>query len=76
MAKDGEVPASSASNKSETDSILSGSNARYLEAQYARYKADSGSVSQEWREFFESEAGASDGSLQADGGAGRRLVRA
>lgn len=67
MAKDGEVPASSASNKSETDSILSGSNARYLEAQYARYKADSGSVSQEWREFFESEAGASDGSLQADG---------
>ncbi|WP_411819458.1 2-oxoglutarate dehydrogenase E1 component [Hyphococcus formosus] len=67
MAKDGEVPANAASDKPETETILSGSNARYLEAQYARYKEDSGSVSQEWRDFFASEADISDEIKQVAG---------
>ena len=55
MAKDADAPARTASKKPDTDSVLSGSNARYLEAQSARYAADPGSVSAEWRAFFDSE---------------------
>ena len=59
MAKDGDVPQRPASEP-EIHSVLSGSNARYLEAQYARYEADPSSVAPDWREFFEREADAAD----------------
>jgi 2-oxoglutarate dehydrogenase E1 component len=35
------------------DSFLNGANAAYLEAQFARYAADPGSVTGDWRAFFE-----------------------
>jgi len=57
MAKDGDAPAAQASKKPDSDSVLSGANALYLEAQYQRYKADPGSVGADWRAFFEAEAG-------------------
>ena len=59
MAKDGDVPQRPASEP-EIHSVLSGSNARYLEAQYARYEADPSSVAPDWREFFERETDAAD----------------
>jgi 2-oxoglutarate dehydrogenase E1 component len=59
MAKDGEAPARPAAGKPEIETVLSGSNAQYLEALYARYAADPSSVSPEWRAFFESENDAS-----------------
>ena len=54
MAKDGNAPAGSA-EKSDIETVLSGSNAQYLEALYARYAADPASVSADWRAFFDSE---------------------
>ena len=59
MAKDGEAPARSAESKLDIETVLSGSNAQYLEAQYARYAADPSSVSEDWRAFFERETDAS-----------------
>jgi len=64
MAKDGDAPQKTAS-KPDQLSVLSGSNARYLEAQYARYAADPSSVTADWRAFFESET---DTSAPADQG--------
>ncbi|PQA88590.1 2-oxoglutarate dehydrogenase E1 component [Hyphococcus luteus] len=55
MAKDGNAPASPAAGKPENETVLSGSNAQYLEALYARYADNPSSVSPEWRAFFESE---------------------
>jgi 2-oxoglutarate dehydrogenase E1 component len=55
MAKDGDAPPRAASAKRDTLTVLSGANARYLEAQHARYAADRASVSADWRAFFESE---------------------
>ncbi len=56
MAKDGNAPAAPAAGKPENQSVLSGANAQYLEALYARYAANPSSVSPEWRAFFESES--------------------
>ncbi|HRX39407.1 MAG: 2-oxoglutarate dehydrogenase E1 component [Caulobacterales bacterium] len=57
MAKDGDVPVGGGSQSPDTliadDSFLSGANAAYLEAEYARYAANPASVSKEWRVFFE-----------------------
>ena len=55
MAKDGDVPPRAALQQRDTLTVLSGANARYLEAQHARYAADPASVSPDWRAFFESE---------------------
>ncbi|WDI32436.1 2-oxoglutarate dehydrogenase E1 component [Hyphococcus flavus] len=55
MAKDGNDPADQAQSKPDTHTALSGSNARYLEAQHARFLADPGSVSEDWRRFFEND---------------------
>ncbi|MEL7488144.1 MAG: hypothetical protein AAGJ87_13110, partial [Pseudomonadota bacterium] len=57
MAKDGDVPHQGQSLTKDhpaTFSALSGTNAQYLDAQYARYIADPGSVAPEWRRVFES----------------------
>lgn len=59
MTKDG-----GGSPQNSSESVLSGSNARYIEAQYARYDADPASVSDDWRAFFEA---------QADGGPGANV---
>ena len=66
MAKDG-GSAETASTKPENHSALSGSNARYLEAQHARYLADPGSVSDDWRAFFETDPDAGGDSIGAEG---------
>ncbi|WP_375207391.1 2-oxoglutarate dehydrogenase E1 component [Hyphococcus sp.] len=58
MAKDGDAPAPSA-GKPDIETVLSGSNAQYLEAQYARYAADPASVGEDWRAFFDRETDAS-----------------
>ncbi|MEO1135689.1 MAG: 2-oxoglutarate dehydrogenase E1 component [Pseudomonadota bacterium] len=57
MAKDGDAPQATASTK-PTDTVLSGANAQYLEAQYALYRADPTAVGEDWRAFFESETDA------------------
>lgn len=55
MAKDGANPASAKSSKDDVAaSFLSGSNAQYLDMQYARYAADPNSVPAEWRDYFAS----------------------
>ncbi|MBB5517363.1 2-oxoglutarate dehydrogenase E1 component [Amphiplicatus metriothermophilus] len=57
MAKDGDVPASSGSSgprAARAESFLSGGNAAWLEAQYARFTADPASVSADLRAYFES----------------------
>jgi 2-oxoglutarate dehydrogenase E1 component len=63
MAKDGDASPRAASAKRDTLTVLSGANARYLEAQHARYAADPASVSADWRAFFDSETDAAPGPL-------------
>ncbi len=58
MAKDGDAPSQAASVKPEMLSVLSGANARYIEAQYERFLANPGSVSEDWRAFFRDNADA------------------
>jgi 2-oxoglutarate dehydrogenase E1 component len=56
MPKDGDVPQSGAamtSPSSHNVTFLSGANARFVEAHYARYLRDPGSVSEDWRRYFE-----------------------
>ncbi|WP_425410178.1 2-oxoglutarate dehydrogenase E1 component [Hyphococcus sp.] len=55
MAKDGGGSAKQASAKPDIHTALSGSNARYLEAQHARFLNDPNSVSEDWRAFFEND---------------------
>ena len=56
MAKDGAAPANGgpSSGADEASTFLSGGNAQYLEAQYARYAEDPNSVGPEWRDYFAS----------------------
>ena len=56
MPKDGDAPQAStlhASTKSPALTALSGANARFVEAQLARYSKDPGSVGEDWRRFFD-----------------------
>ena len=68
MAKNGNAPlGADRDQENDPDTVLSGANAQYLEQLYARYAADPGSVSAEWRAFFEKEAGPANGAAQSDG---------
>ena len=40
-------------NANDAQSFLSGGNAVYIETQYARYRADRNSVSEDWRRYFD-----------------------
>ncbi len=54
MPKDGDVPEAAATPPDPASvTFLSGANARYIEAQFARFAANPGSVSEDWRRFFE-----------------------
>lgn len=67
MAHDGNAPPGANDSRiADTETVLSGANAQYLEQLYARYRAHPASVSAEWRAFFEKEAGPSI-DAQADG---------
>jgi 2-oxoglutarate dehydrogenase E1 component len=55
MAKDGAAP--HLGDSAPDNTVLSGVNAQYLEQMYAQYAANPASVSEEWRSFFEREAG-------------------
>jgi len=61
MPRNGAAPQTDESAPDNT--ILSGVNAHYLEEMYARYAADPASVNEDWRRFFEREAGEADGGV-------------
>jgi 2-oxoglutarate dehydrogenase E1 component len=65
MAKDG-GSAEKVSSEPDTHSALSGSNARYLEAQHARFLADPASVSEDWRTFFKNDPDAGGDNVGAE----------
>ncbi len=70
MPEDGAAPKLDQTGPDQNGSastVLSGSNAQYLEQLYEKYAADPSSVSEEWRAFFEREAGAPNGAHHADG---------
>ncbi|MFQ5563544.1 MAG: 2-oxoglutarate dehydrogenase E1 component [Parvularculaceae bacterium] len=76
MAKDGDTGgggAGSPKTPPSRESFLSGVNAQYLEALYARYAADPQSVSAEWRAWFADLDGASEVAAKgSDGPSWRR----
>ncbi len=65
MAKDGEAPRPGGSALERT--IFSGANAQYLEKLYAEYVQDPAAVGEDWRRFFEEEAGRPNGAAGATG---------
>ena len=72
MPKDGDVPEAGAATASPAGAdvtFLSGANARFVEAQQARYAANPASVGDDWRRFF-------DGLGETPGPAGPSWARA
>ncbi|HBS34503.1 MAG TPA: hypothetical protein DEA50_05415, partial [Parvularcula sp.] len=56
MPNDGDAPqigAPATSPASPAMTALSGANARFVEAQLARYSKDPASVGEDWRQFFD-----------------------
>ena len=64
MTKDGAAPQDESAPE---QSVLSGSNAQYLEALYERFTKDPASVSAEWRDFFTQEGDAASAPSKVDG---------